>query len=75
MTTRPSSNGSQLAARRHFRPTYAGSNYGDFDLFMPYRDIPGAAGVNHLRFRIRLADAASSDFFGRSEYLNFDLTR
>jgi hypothetical protein len=69
------SSGKQLAVRRTFRPTYGGSSYADVALFMPYRDIPGSRGANALRFRIRLTDDASGGFFGRSEYVNFTLTR
>jgi hypothetical protein len=69
------SSGSQLAVRKLIKPTYSNSSYRDVALFMPYRDIPGGSGTHELRFRIRLIDDISGTFFGRSEYLDFELTR
>jgi hypothetical protein len=69
------SSGKQLAVRKYFTPTYSGSDYKDVTLFMPYRDIPGGRGTHELRFRIRLIDDISGTFFGRSEYVDFELTR
>jgi tetratricopeptide (TPR) repeat protein len=58
---------------KQFSPTYENSLYKDFELFMPYDEIPSGSGKHDLKFKIGIFEG--TNHLVSSSFYNFQLSR
>lgn len=68
-----STTGGQVSVGETFTPSYEGTIYDDFELFMPYSELHMADGQYDLKFDIHIY-VKGGDFFAKSNWVYFTYT-
>jgi type II secretory pathway pseudopilin PulG len=64
----------QIAVERRFVPTYKESSFEDFELFLPYKELPLGSGKTDLKFNVQIK-TRSGDPITESEDKEFTFTK